>query len=175
MFKILTLAAVLALAPVAVAQAQDAPQKPSEAAIEAAALAFEARMETFGARAETISNDASLSDEEKEVRIAAVFAEYQPEIAAFTASITAQASAIAAEALAEIDISALVSEAMAEADVSGALAAAGSVAQNGAWASNDPEHMETYGLMAQYALGQAEDAMDEANTAVLEADQPDAE
>jgi hypothetical protein len=36
------------------------------------------------------------------------------------------------------------------------------MAANGAWASNDPEHMATYGLMADYALGTAMDAVDEA-------------
>jgi hypothetical protein len=33
------------------------------------------------------------------------------------------------------------------------------VATNGAWASNDPEHLVTYQLMAQYALDQASDAV----------------
>jgi len=51
---------------------------------------------------------------------------------------------------------------------------------NGAWASNDPEHMATYGLMADYAVGTALDtleeaqgeievAVEEANAAVAEA------
>ena len=46
--------------------------------------------------------------------------------------------------------------------MSGAMAAAGGMAANGSWASNDPEHMATYGLMADYALGGAADAVDEA-------------
>jgi hypothetical protein len=36
------------------------------------------------------------------------------------------------------------------------------MAANGAWASNDPEHMATYGLMADYALGTAMDSVEEA-------------
>ena len=40
------------------------------------------------------------------------------------------------------------------------------MAANGAWASNDPEHMATYGLMADYALGTAMDSVDEAQSEV---------
>jgi hypothetical protein len=36
------------------------------------------------------------------------------------------------------------------------------MAANGAWASNDPEHMTTYGLMADYALGTALDSVEAA-------------
>ena len=34
------------------------------------------------------------------------------------------------------------------------------MAANGSWASNDPEHMATYGLMADYAIGGALDEVD---------------
>ena len=40
------------------------------------------------------------------------------------------------------------------------------LAVNGAWASNDPEHMATYGLMADYAIGGALDEVDAAMTEV---------
>lgn len=160
MIKALSLAATLALLPLSTALAQD-PARPSEAAIEQAAAALEARMETFGERAEALSLDQTLADTERETRMAALWAEYQPDLAAFAATAAMHATAIAAEALADIDLEAVAAEALAGVDVQGALAMAGGVARNGAWASNDPEHMVTYGLMADYVLGQAIDAVDE--------------
>lgn len=167
MIKALSLAAALALLPLSAAVAHEA-RGPAEDALEAAAVAFEARMEEFGKRAEAISEDKSLTDSQKEVRIAALWtAEYQGDVEAFTRLATEHAADIAAEALAEVDIEAVVAEAMAEAqaevgaNVAGALASAQGMAANGAWASNDPEHMETYGLVADYAVGEAMDAMDE--------------
>lgn len=161
MIKALSLAAALAILPVSAAVA-DPRQGGSERAIEAAAEAFEARMEAFGQRAEAISEDNSLTEAQRETRIAALWTEYQPDVTAFTAVVTEHASSIAAEALAGIDVEALVSEALAGVEVSGALAAAGGIAANGAWASNDPEHMATYGLMADYAIGSAMDSIEEA-------------
>lgn len=180
MIKALSLAAALALLPMSAAVAEDA-RGPSEDAIEAAAEAFEARMEAFGARAEAISEDASLTEAQREARIAALWAEYQPDVNAFTAVVSEHASTIAAEALAGIDLEAIVAEALSAVEESGALASAQGIAANGAWASNDPEHMATYGLMADYALGSAMDsleeaqgeieaAVEEANQAVAEAD-----
>lgn len=148
MIKALSLAACLALLPLSAAVAAEA-RGPSEDALEAAAEAFEVRMEAFGARAEAISEDASLTEEQRELRIAALWAEYQPDVTAFTAEATRHAGAIASEALAEMDLDAIVAEAQG-------------VATNGAWASNDPEHMATYGLVAEYAVGEALDSMDEA-------------
>lgn len=179
MIKALSLAAALAVLPLSSAVAGEA-HGPSEDAIEAAAAAFEARMEAFGARAEAIAEDASLTEAQREVRIAALWTEYQPDVTAFTAVVTEHAASIAAEALAGIDVEAVVTEALAEVEASGALAGARGMAANGAWASNDPEHMATYGLMADYALGTALDtveevqgeveaAVEEANEAVAEA------
>ncbi|MDP1914405.1 hypothetical protein [Brevundimonas sp.] len=191
MIKALSLAAALALLPMSAAVADEA-RGPSEDAIEAAAEAFEARMEAFGERAEAISVDASLTEAQREVRIAALWAEYQPDVTAFTSVVSEHASAIAAEALAGIDIEAVVAEALAgidseavvaealaEVEASGALAGARDMAANGAWASNDPEHMATYGLMAEYALGEAMDSLDdipgEIEAAVEEANEAAAE
>lgn len=168
MIKALSLAAALAILPVSAAVA-DPQQGASERAIEAAAEAFEVRMEAFGARAEAISEDASLSEAERETRIAALWTDYQPDVTAFTAVVTEHASAIAAQALAEIDVEALVAEALAGVEMSGTLAAAGGMAANGAWASNDPEHMVTYGLMANYAVGEAMDSLDAVEAGVTEA------
>jgi len=161
MIKALSLAAALALLPMSAAVAQDA-RGPSEAAIDAAAEAFEARMEAFGTRAEAISEDASLTEAQRETRIAALWTEYQPDVSAFTAVVTQHASTIAAQALAGIDLEAIVAEALSAVEESGALVSAQGMAANGAWASNDPEHMATYGLMADYALGTAMDSVEEA-------------
>ena len=167
MIKALSLAAALAILPLSAAAAAD-PQEAepaaasAEAAIEAAAERFEARMEEFGERAEALSADESLSEEQREARVAALWGDYAPDVRAFTAVVTEHAATIAGQALAEVDIEALVADALSQVDMSGALAMAGGMAANGAWASNDPEHMATYGLMVDYALGGALDEVDEA-------------
>ncbi|MGZ9114702.1 MAG: hypothetical protein ACXW3K_08770 [Brevundimonas sp.] len=179
MIKALSLAAALALLPLSAAVAADV-RGPSEDALEAAADAFEARMEAFGERAEAIAEDKSLTESQRELRIAALWTEYQPDVTAFTTVATQHASSIAAEALAGIDVNAIVAEALAGADVGtvvpeamaqvpGAMAAARGIATNGAWASNDPEHLATYGLVAQYAVGEAMDSLDEVDSQVAEA------
>ncbi len=165
MIKALSLAAALALLPMSAAVADEA-RGPSEDAIKAAAEAFEARMGAFGERAEVIAEDASLTEAQRETRIAALWAEYQPHVTAFTAVVSEHAATIAAEALAGIDIEAVVAEALAEVETSGALAGARGMAANGAWASNDPEHMTTYGLVADYALGSAMDSLADADAGV---------
>lgn len=179
MIKALSLVAALAVLPLATAAAAQTPPASSEAAIEAAAEVFEARMEAFGERAEVIAEDKSLTEAQRETRIAALWAEYQPDVTAFTAVVSEHAAAIAGEALAEIDVDALVAEALAGVEASGALNAAQGIAANGAWASNDPEHMATYGLMAEYAVGEAMDSLDEIGSeveaAVEEANQAAAE
>lgn len=161
MIKALSLAAALALLPMSAALAGDT-RDPSEDAIAAAAEAFEARMAAFGERTEVLSKDAGLTEAQRETRIAAVWAEYQPDVTAFTAVVSRHAATLAAEALANIDIEAVVAEALAAVEASGALAGAQGMAANGAWASNDPEHMATYGLMADYALGSAMETLDQA-------------
>lgn len=168
MIKALSLAAALALLPLSAAVAADQ-RGPSEDALEAAADAFEARMEAFGERAEAIAEDDSLSATQRELRIATLWAEYQPDVTAFTEAAAQHASAIAAEALAEVDVDAVVKEALAEVEASGAFNAAQGIATNGAWASNDPEHMATYGLMAEYIVGEAMDSLEEADAQVAEA------
>lgn len=162
MIRVLSLAAALAVLPLSTALA-GVQQTPSEAAIEAAAEAFEARMEAFGERAEAVSDDESLTEAQREQRIAALWSEYQPEVAAFTAEISRHAGQIAQEALANIDVEALVADAMNDPEVQEALRAAPVMAEgivnNGAWSSTDPEQLITYQLMAQYALDQAADAV----------------
>lgn len=169
MIRALSLAAALAILPLSTALAGDR-QTPSEAAIQAAASAFEARMEAFGARAEAIGDDESLTADQREQRIAAIWAEYAPEVSAFTAEISRHAGTIAREALANIDVEALVADAMNDPEVQAALERAPVLAQgvatNGAWASHDPEQVVTYGLIAQYALDQAAQAVSEADADV---------
>ena len=177
MIKALSLAAALAVLPLSAAAAQEpgaaeTTAASAEAAIEAAAERFEVRMEEFGERAEALGADESLTEEQREMRIAALWGEYAPDVQAFTTMVSQHAAQIAGQALAEVDIEAVVAEAMREVNLSGAMAAAGGMAMNGAWASNDPEHMATYGLMADYALGGALDevdaAMEQVNAATAE-------
>ena len=61
----------------------------------------------------------------------------------------------------QIDVEAIVREAMA-----GVEPAIEGLATNGAWAQADPEQMITYGLIAQYGMDQALDAMDEVEAAL---------
>ncbi|HEV2082379.1 MAG TPA: hypothetical protein VGR32_07975 [Brevundimonas sp.] len=166
MIRALSLAAALAILPLSAASAQESPADP-EASIEAAAEVFEARMEEFGERAELIAADETLSEDERETRIAALWLEYQPAVDAFTGVVSENAGLIAEQALAEVDVDALVADALSNADVD-VMAMAGGFAANGAWASNDPEHMATYGLMADYAMSQVDDV--EVDLSALEAD-----
>jgi hypothetical protein len=187
MIRILSLAAALAVLPLSSALAADdkapaGPTSPAESAIEAAAAAFEARMESFGERAEAISEEKGLTETQRQMRIAALWAEYQPEVTAFTATVTQHAGAIAAAALADIDVEALVADALNDPEVKSAMedgvakaAAVGAgVVQNSAWTNPDPEQMRTYGLIAQYALDQAADAVEDADQAAEDAEAPEA-
>ena len=123
MIRALSLAAALAVLPISAAVAAD-DRTPAETAIEAAAKTFEARMEAFGERAEAISADKSLTEAQKEARIKTIWAEYAPDVAAFTGTVTAQAGAVAAAALADLDIEAVVADALSGADINGEMARA---------------------------------------------------
>lgn len=163
MIRALSLAAALALLPVSMAMAQTSEPESAEAALEAAAEVFEGRMDEFAERAEAISEDDSLTEDQKEAAIMALWGEYQPDVMTFTQTVSVSVSGIVAEALAEVDIEAVVAEALAEADQAGGMGIAEAMAvgqgmmTNGAWATDDPEHQATYGLMADYALGSALD------------------
>lgn len=165
MIRLLSLTAALALLPLSSALAQDAESAPNsaEARLETAASAFEARMEAFGKRAEAISEDESLSESVRGQRVAALWAEYAPDVTAFTAEAARHASEVAAEALKDIDVDALVQQALNDPEVKQAMekgvVAGEGIARNSAWTNPDPEQLETYGLVAQYALDQAADAI----------------
>jgi len=173
MIRALSLAAALALLPVSTALAQSPEPGSAEAALDAAAEAFEGRMDEFAERAEAIADDETLTEAQKEAAVMVLWAEYQPDVFAFTQAVSFSIPSIVAEALAEVDVEAVVAEALAEADLAGSMGIAEAVAvgqgmmTNGAWASDDPEHQATYGLMADYALGVA---LDEAE---VEADPED--
>lgn len=180
MIRILSLAAALAVLPLSSALAGEAktPRSPSEAAIEAAAEAFEARMESFGERAEAINDIPGLTGTQREMRMAALWAEYQPEVTAFTATVTQHAGEIAKAALADINVEALVSQALNDPEVRAAMdegmAGGLGIARNSAWTNPDSEQLRTYGLVAQYALDQAADAVEDANAAQAEVAEPPA-
>ena len=161
MIRALSLAAALALLPVSAAVAQDQKTQ-AEVQLESAASAFEAKMEEFGERAEAIQDDDGIDDTAKGLRIAALWSEYQPHVAAFTSLATQQAGEIAQQALAEIDIDAVVAEALADVEpmMQGLMT-------NGAWTQADPDQMVTYGLMADYAVGQTEEALEEVEAAFI--------
>lgn len=173
MIRVASLAVALAILPLSAAFAQTSVQSPApaaetapaaaeaaaEAAMEAASAAFEARMEGFGKRAEAIAEAEGLTEAQREGRMAALWSEYQPEVAVFTAAIAEHAGSIAAAALADIDLKAIVDDALTSPEVQQAMAGAQGMATNGAWAQADPEQMVTYGLMAQYGLDQAMDAV----------------
>ena len=73
-------------------------------------------------------------------------------------------------------MAALTSDAVAQAEASGAMQGALGVARNSAWTSGDPENMETLGLKANYALGEAMDEAEaDADDAEAAADAADAE
>ena len=197
MIRLLSLTAALAIAPFSSALAQtpapvpvpvpvpvpaQASAEAAEARMEAAAEAFEARMEAFGERAEAISEDESLSEAERGRRIAALWSDYAPDVAAFTADTTKHATEMAAQALKDIDVDAIVAEALNDPEVKQAMAdgmahgvAAGEgVVRNSAWTNPDKDQIETYGLIAQYALDQAADAVEDSIEAPERPEAPDA-
>lgn len=161
MIRALSLAAALALLPVSAAVAQEA-KTSAEVQLEAAAAAFEEKMEEFSERAEAIQEDDALDDTAKGLRVAALWSEYQPHVTAFTTMATQQAGEIANQALAAIDIDAIVAETLA-----GVAPMVDGMASNSAWAQTDPDQMVTYGLMADYAVGQSMDAIEEVNEAFV--------
>ena len=133
MIRALSLAAALALLPVSAAVAQEN-KTSAEVQLEAAAAAFEKKMEEFGERAEAIQSDNALTETTKGLRVAALWSEYQPHVAAFTSIATQQAGEIAQQALAEVDIEAVVTQAM-----TGVAPLVQGLAANSAWANPDPD------------------------------------
>ena len=170
MIRVLTLTAVLALAPLSLATpslARDGdpatPRAAAEAELERAAADFEARMQTFRDQAEPIRNDTRLSEDEREEQLEALWDAYAEELETFTTLATEHAAEIAALALASIDVEAIVAEATQTTS-----AVAMGMARNGAWAVDDPDQAVTYGLMADYAIHAVADAMEDVEEAEAE-------
>ncbi|MGO4410827.1 MULTISPECIES: hypothetical protein [unclassified Brevundimonas] len=149
MIRALSLAAALALLPVSAAVAQES-KTSAETQLEAAAAEFEKKMEEFGERAEAIQADKALDETTKGLRVAALWSQYQPHVAAFTTMAAAQAGEIAQQALAEVDIEAVVTQALA-----GVAPLVQGLATHSAWANPDPDQLVTYGLAADYALNKS--------------------
>lgn len=132
----------------------------SEDQLEVAAEAFEARMKAFEREAEAISEDPSLSDVQKGMRIATALNAYQPDIEAFTALATnfALHSADVALNMAEMtEVVAAATEGVRESVMiqSQMQPAAGS----GEAPVVDTDELVTYSLVAQHEIGEALDDM----------------
>lgn len=186
MFKTIGLASALMILPV-MASAQDVPAAAASAttciariqtattsasrstvssrsrqSLPAAAQAFGSRMEAFGTRAGAVCADANLNEAQKEARIAALWADYEPDLAAFTSAspLAHSGPRSVEEAASDIEAGALGARALAE--QSGGLG----IATNSAWASSDPKRLEATTLIVDYALSEASEALETAATAL---------
>ena len=100
--------------------------QPSE--LELALDGIDARMAEYAARSEAIGADASLSEADREAQLAALWAEYQPDITALAAGAAEFGLRMAGVALRSIDIGHLVETSLAAAEIEAALPAAGAEA-----------------------------------------------
>lgn len=170
MVRVLPLAALIAaaaLAPLSQASAQTSAQTSAQAspasqeqAMEAAAEALSTRMEVFAGRAERIAGDQTLTEAAREAALDALWADYEPVIGAFAAEVSVLAMNVVSSVLGAVNLETGGLAEVVGATTAQALSVGGGIVSNGAWASNDPEHMQTYGLVAEYALGQAEDVLE---------------
>lgn len=94
--------------------------QPSE--LELALDGIDARMAEYAARSEAIGADASLSEADREAQLAALWAEYQPDITALAAGATEFGLRMAGVALQSIDIGHLVETSLAAVDMEAAMA-----------------------------------------------------
>lgn len=176
----LAVAAVLIATP---ALASPGPQTSAEAELSAVSARLKAHMDDFEARRATIESRVDLSELQRALAVAQLWEAFEPETSELTAEISERASDVAEaalsaesqaelartaaeaarEALAEVDVDAIVAQAMQEVADSGVIQMAEGMATNGAWASDDPDHAVTYSLMADYAVGTAIDALEEAS------------
>lgn len=99
--------------------------QPSE--LELALDGIDARMAEYAARAEAIGADASLSEADREAQLAALWAEYQPDLVALSAGAAEFGLRMAGVALRSIDIGRLVESSLATVDMEAALAQADAV------------------------------------------------
>lgn len=158
-----SLAAALILLPgAAFAQPERVPGAESaENRLQAAADVFEARMEAFRLASDAVQADARLSPAQKSARLAALWDEQKPHIGAFAAEAASAGREMAAAMTAQIDVAALTAAALADA----APRLRGLIA-NSAWTRLDADQMVTHGLVAQYGVDRAMDALDEVDMAL---------
>lgn len=156
-----SLAAALVLLP-GVALAETVAQTLAPPDSQTAAEAFEARMDAF--RRAAVDADADLDPAQKTARILALWAEQKPHLELFAADAAHEgrraAADMAADMLAQMDVAAITAAAMAE-----VAPRMRGVMTNSAWARLDPDQMVTYGLVAQYGVNLAMDALDAAQAA----------
>ncbi|QBX37043.1 hypothetical protein E4M02_03555 [Brevundimonas sp. S30B] len=150
-------AAILIAAP-ALAQSASAPAPAAETRLEAAAEAFGKRMEAFAAQAEALEKNPSLTEDEREARIKALWTAQEPALAEFTTLAARLGGELSRAALAEADVARITGEALQT-----AMAPAQGIIANSAWTNPDPDQMVTYELLADYGLSQAADAIEAAH------------
>lgn len=93
-------------------------------ALETALPNLEGRMEAFGLEVAALSDNADLSDAERQARITALWREYGPDIAAVTASASEVGLNTAGNILAGMNIAAIIETALSQVDIAGAIAEA---------------------------------------------------
>ena len=94
--------------------------QPSE--LELALDGIDARMAEYATRSEAIGADASLSEADREAQLAALWAEYQPDVTALATGAAEFGLRMAGVALQSIDIGHLVETSLAAVDMEAAMA-----------------------------------------------------
>lgn len=83
---------------------------------------MEFRMAAFGAGVEALDEDGTLTEAEREARMAALWAEYGPDVIAFTTSAAEMGLNTAGTMMQTMDLGAMVEAALSQADIAGAMA-----------------------------------------------------
>jgi len=124
MLRSLTFAAALAVLPLAGPAFASDPVVEAQQGLDADRVAFQARMSEFAERARPIAADESLSRDEREEQVAVIWAEYEPGVAAYRASVDSRVAQSSAETTlasqdiqVDLDIDAIVADALARAQV----------------------------------------------------------
>lgn len=82
----------------------------------------ESRMAAFGAKVEALDEDQTLTEAERETRMAALWTEYGPDVMAFTASAAEVGLNTAGTMMQTMNLGAMVEAALSQADIAGAMA-----------------------------------------------------
>ncbi len=83
---------------------------------------MESRMAAFGAKVEALDEDQTLTEAERETRMAALWAEYGPDLMAFTASAAEMGLNTAGTIMQTMNLGAMIEAALSQADIAGAMA-----------------------------------------------------